>query len=61
MIKLGIFFASLDIKDAFYSTAIYKEHQVSKIFGQRKKKIINAMPNGFRDITRAFNKILEPP
>ena len=58
MIKPGMFLASLDIKDAFYSIAVHKTPQK---FLRRKALRFSAVPNGYVDVMQVFNKVLNPP
>ena len=61
MINSGIFSASIDIKDAFYSIPMYKTHQkFLKFLIKRKVFKFNAIPNGYIDAMRIFNKVLKP-
>ena len=56
MIKPGIFLASLDIKDAFYSFPVHRAHQkFLKCLLKGKTLQFNAMPNGYIDTTQVFN------
>ena len=61
MLKPGMFLASTDIKDAFYSVLIFPEHRKYLRFIW-KEKIYQflAMPNVYIDATRIFNKLLKP-
>ena len=62
MIRPGMFLASLDIKDAFYSIPVQKTHQMFLKFLLKGKALqFNAMPNGYIDAMRVFNKVLKPP
>ena len=57
-----MFLASLDIKDAFYSIPVHKTHQkFLKLLLKGKAFQFNAMPNGYVDAMRVFNKVLKPP
>ena len=56
MIKPGIFLASLDIRDAFYSFPVRRAHQkFLKCLLKGKTLQFNAMPNGYIDTTQVFN------
>ena len=61
MLKPGMFLASIDIKDAFYSVLIFPGHRKYLRFIW-KEKIYQflAMPNGYIDAMRIFNKLLKP-
>ena len=59
MINPGMFFASLDITDAFYSIPVHKTHQkFFKFLLKGKVFQSDAMPNEYVDAMRVFNKIL---
>ena len=61
MLKPGMFLASIDIKDAFYSILIFPGNRKYLRFIW-KGKIFQflAMPNGYIDAMRIFNKLLKP-
>ena len=61
MLKPGMFLASIDIKDAFYSVLIFPGHRKYLRFIW-KEKIYQflAMPNGYIDVMGIFNKLLKP-
>ena len=61
MLKPGMFLASIDIKDAFYSVLIFPGNRKYLRFIW-KGKIFQflAMPNGYIDAMRIFNKLLKP-
>ena len=61
MLKPGMFLASIDIKDAFYSVLIFPGHRKYLRFIW-KEKIYQflAMPNGYIDVMRISNKLLKP-
>ena len=62
MINPGMFLASLDVKDAFYFIPVHKTHQkFLKLLLKGKAFQFNAMPNGYVDAMRVFNKVLKPP
>ena len=57
-----MFLASLNIKDAFYSISVQKAHQKFLKFLLKGKALqFNAMPSGYMDAIRVFNKVLKPP
>ena len=62
-IKPGMFLASPDIKDAFYSILVHKTHQKFLKFLLKGKALqFNAIPNGYVDANVwVFNKVLQPP
>ena len=61
MVKLGVWMASVDLKDAYYSVPIDKEYQkYLKSLWQYPLKFI-AMPNGYGPAIRAFTKLMKPP
>ena len=61
MLKPGMFLASTDIKDAFYSVLIFSGHRKYLRFTW-KEKIYRflAMPNSYIDAMRVFNELLQP-
>ena len=61
MLKPGMFLASIDIKDAFYSVLIFPGHRKYLRFIW-KEKIYQflAMPNCYIDAMRISNKLLKP-
>ena len=56
MLKPGMFLASADIKDTFYSVLIFP---ISTIHYEAKYQFL-AMPNGYIDAMQIFNKLLKP-
>jgi len=61
MITPGCYLASLDIKDAFYSIPIHREHKrYLKFTWQGTFYQFEVMPNGYIDAMRIFTKILKP-
>ena len=57
-----MFLASLGIKDAFHSIPVHKTHQkFLNILLKWKSLQFNAMPNGYVDAMRVFNKVLKAP
>ena len=62
MVEPGMFLASLDIKDAFYSISVHKTHQKFLEFLLKRKALqLNATPNGCVDTMRVFNKVIKLP
>ena len=61
MMRPGCYFASIDIKDAFYSVPIFILHKKYLKFMWRGVAYqFNVMPNGYKDAMRIFTKILKP-
>ena len=61
MVKSGVWMASVDLKDAYYSVPIDKECQkYLKLLWENPLKFI-VMPNGYRPAMRAFTKLMRPP
>ena len=61
MIKPGVWMASINLKDAYFSVPIHKEHQKYLKFMWTKPYMFTAMPNGYDPATRKFTKLLKPP
>ena len=62
MTTLNCYLASLDIKDAFYTVAIYEQHKkYLKFLNTSIAYQFEVMPNGNLDAMRVFTKILKPP
>ena len=61
MLKPGMFLASIDIKDAFYSVLIFPGHRkyLRFIWKENIYQFL-AMPNGYIDAIRIVNKLLKP-
>ena len=61
LIRPGTYLASIDIKDAFYSIPIHRNHKrYLKFVWKGIPYQFNAMPNGYVDAMRIFGKILKP-
>ena len=61
LIKKDSFLASIDLKDAFYSVAIYDDHQKYLYFMHDGISYhFQCMPNGYLDAMRVFTKLLKP-
>ena len=61
MVKSGVWMASVDLKDAYYSVPIDKEYQkYLKFLWEYPLKFI-VMPNGYGPAMRAFTKLMKPP
>ena len=61
LIKRGCWFASVDLKDAYFSVEISAEYQkfFRFVFHGKLYEFL-ALPQGFRDSPRIFNKLLKP-
>ena len=54
MVKSGVWMASVDLKDAYYSVPIHEEYQKClKFLWEYPLKLV-AMPNGYTAAMRAF-------
>lgn len=61
LMKKDCFFASIDLKDAYYSVNIHpKFRKFFRFMFQGKLYEFRALPQGFRDSPRIFTKILKP-
>ena len=61
MMRPGCFMASIDLKDAFYSVPIHKDHQKYLKFQWRGKLYqYTCFPNGLAIFPRKFTKLLKP-
>ena len=62
-IRPNVFMASVDLKDAFFSVPIFKEHQKYLKFSLDYNKYYNfvCMPNGYGPAMRVFTKLLKVP
>ena len=61
MVKSGVWMASVDLKDGYYSVPINKEYQkYLKFLWEYPLKFI-VMPNGYGPATRAFTKLMKHP
>ena len=61
LIKRGCWFASVDLKDAYFSVKISPEYQKNFRFVFHGKLYeFPALPQGFRDSPRIFTKLLKP-
>ena len=61
IIKRGVWMASVDLKDAFFTVPVHKLHQKIFMFEwiQKFYKFVG-MRNGYSDAMRIFTKILKP-
>ena len=61
VLKPGMLLASFDIKGAFYSVLIFPGHgEYLRFIWKEKIYQFLAMPNGYIDAMRIFNKLLKP-
>ena len=61
LMKPGCYFASLDLKDAYYSVKIHPEFtKFFRFFFHGELYEFLALPQGYRDSPRIFTKILKP-
>ena len=60
-IKKGLWMASVDLKDAFFTVPVHKLHQIFFMFEwiQKFYKFVGIL-NGYPDAMRIFTKILKP-
>ena len=62
IIQTGVWMASVDLKDAFYTIPVHASHQKYLKFSWKDKLYkFQAMPNGYAEAMRVFTKILKPP
>ena len=60
MVKSGVWMASVDLKDAYYSVPINKDYQTYlKFLWEYPLKFI-VIPNGYGPAMRAFTKLMKP-
>ena len=61
LVRRGSYMASIDIKDAFYSVPIQKDHKKYLRFMWKGQQFqFRVMPNGYCDAMRVFTKLLKP-
>ena len=61
LIQPGVFMASIDVSDAYYTVSIAKEHRkFLRFLWQGKVYQFTCMPNGLSDAPRKFTKLLRP-
>ena len=61
MLKPGMFLASIDVKEAFYSTLMFSGHRkYLRFIWKAKIYRFLAMPNGYLSAMQIFNKLLKP-
>ncbi len=61
IIKPGVWMASVDLKDAFYSIPIHESHQKYLKFNWGGIYKFNVMPNGYGPAMRVFTKLMKIP
>jgi len=62
LIRPNMFMAKLDIKDAYYSIPIGKDHQRLLKFKHRDRIYkFHALPNGYTAGPRKYTKVMKPP
>ena len=61
MVHKGVWMASVDLKDAFFTVPINVHDQKYLKFIWDRPYAFAAMPNGYSDAMRVFTKILKPP
>ena len=54
MVKSGVWMASVDLEDAYYSVPVHEEYQKYLTFFWEYPLKLVAMPNGYRAAIRAF-------
>ena len=58
---ISVYVASIDLKDAFYSVPLHKNHQTTLTFFAEKYLKFVCLPNRYGPITRIFTKISKRP
>ena len=62
LITEGCYFASVDLKDAYYSIPIHKDFQkYLKMYWENYYFKYTVLPNGFAPAVREFTKVMSPP
>ena len=61
IIKTGVYMASVDLKDAFYTIPIHRDHTKYLKFYHGSFYEFLCMPNGYSEAMRVFTKVLKPP
>ena len=61
LIRPGVYMASIDLKDAFYSVPVHKNHQAYLTFFVEEYLKFVCMPNGYGPAMRIFTKISKIP
>ena len=57
LIRPGVYMASIDLKDVFYSVPVHKNHQACLIFFVQEYLKFVCMPNGHGPALRIFTKV----
>ena len=60
-IRPGVYMASIDLKEVFYSVPVHKNHQVYLTFFVEEYLKFVCMPNGYGPTMRIFTKISKVP
>ena len=61
MVHKNAWMASVDLKDAYFTTPIHPDHQALLRFLWYDTYQFTAMPNGYADTMCFFTKIIKPP
>ena len=61
MVHKNAWMASVDLKDAYFTTPIHPDHQALLRFLWYDTYQFTAMPNGYADAMCFFTKIIKPP
>ena len=61
LIRPGVYIASIDLEDAFYSVPVHRNHQAYLTFFVEEYLKIACMPNGYGPAMRIFTKISKIP
>ena len=61
LIRPGVYMASIDLKDAFYSVPVHKNHQAYLTFFVEEYLKFVCMPNGYGPAMQIFTKISKIP
>ena len=61
VVKPGVFMASIDLKNPFFSVPIYEDHQKLLMFSVKYYYRFVCMPNGYGPAMRIFTKITKIP
>ena len=57
LIRPGVYMASIDLKDAFYSVPVHKNHQGYLAFFVEEYLKFVCMPNGYESAIQIFTKM----
>ena len=61
LLQPNVYMASIDLKDAFFSVPVYRDHQIYLKFNFNKLLQFTCMPNGYGPAMRVFTKITKVP